>query len=310
LKRDSGPTSFAKVDLTSTLLAAGQRLMTPSTQTGEDRLLSILLAVSAVVHLVFIFTDDFSWMTKPTPLVQEWELDADLISDVEFAAPPKSALPKAEPAPEARVPQEMLPQLTKKMAVEEEKQEEEAISEEAKPVEPPKDVPKAPEEVKAPDIPIKSDEDVANKIKKEDALKRLALERLRQEEKTAKTLEAPEDDPLARIARQLSTKKNLNAGAAGGPVTGKAKRYMAMLQQAVRQNYSLPEAYNLKAANLFVLVEITVGERGDLANLAVSQPSGDPMFDELTVQSVRASTPLPKPPLELAGQPILLKFTP
>jgi TonB family protein len=248
-------------------------------------------------------------MTKPTPLVQEWELDADLISDIDFATPPKSALPQAQPAPEARVPEQMLPQLPKKVALDEPKEKEEAIADEEKPEEPPKDLPKAEEEVKAKDIPLKSDEQEVNRIKKEEALKRLALERLRQEEKTAKTLEAPEEDQLARIAQQLRKKKNLNAGAAG-TITGKSKKYMALLQQAIRQNYSLPEAYNLKAANIFVLIEITLGERGNLLNLQVTQPSGDVMFDELTVQSVRTSIPLPQPPAELAGAPISLKFTP
>lgn len=309
MKRDPSPSAFAKVDLTGSLLAAGQRMLTPSDKTGEDRLFSVLLMVSLAIHLVFIFTDDFSWMTKPTPLVQEWELDADLLNDVEFSAPIKSTLPKAEPAPEAKVPAQMLPQLPKKVSIEQPKEKEEAVAEEVKPEEKPKDVPKAVEPVKAEEVPMKADEDESNRIKKEEALKRLALERLRLEDKTAKQLEAPEDDALAKIAQKLAAKKNLNAGAAG-LVTGKARRYMGLLRQAVWQNYSMPEAYNLKATNLFVLVEITVGERGDLLNLAINQPSGNGIFDEATVQAVRASAPLPKPPAELAGIPILLKFTP
>lgn len=281
---------------------------------SEDKLLLALIIVSAIVHIVILLLDGFSFLSgSQTPSMEEWSIDADLIQDFDTGAPLVSALPKAEvKAPEAKVQENMLPQLTKKVTIEDTTKPEETVADDA-----PKPKPETKEDVKEaekpkeePKINLKSD-DESNKLKKEEALKRLALENLRTQEKTAKQTEAPEEDPLARIAAEAAKRKKLNQGAIAGAATGnRHKKYGGMLDAAVRQNYSLPEVYNLKGANMKVFVNIAVNDSGQLAELSVKQSSGDPVFDELTLQAVRASVPLPKPPPDLIGQTIVLVFSP
>jgi TonB family protein len=292
-----------------TLARLRQGMALPPRYHGEDRLLFSLVLVSALVHSVFLVIDDFGWVRDPTVVTEEWSMDADLVNDFERAAPAVSALPKAQEAPEAKVPDQMLPQLPKKFAVPEQAKPEEAIAEE-KVEEPPKEEAK-PEAPKEEQLNLKTEEQEVNKLTQADALKRLAMERLRLEEKTAKDVEAPERDSLARLAEEIQKRKKLNSGTFGSAAAkAKAKQYGATLKQAVNANYSLPEAYNLKGANLKVLIAIAVSERGDLLDLTVNQSSGDRVFDELTVQAVRASAPLPRPPKEMAGEQIVLMFTP
>lgn len=292
------------------LMSAGKGFIFPHNKSGEDRLFITLVIVSAMLHLGFLLLDDFSWIHEKPVLTEEWQMDADLISDLDMMTPSKSALPKAEVAPEAKIPAETLPQLPKKFSVKEETKPEEAVAEE-KEKEIPKDVKEAEKEKKVEDLNIKTENKEDNKMDQADIVKRSAWERLKAMDKIDKQVEAPEEDKLARLADELNnSKKKVNSGFASAASKGKLKQYGAMIKQAVRANYSLPEAYNLKGASLKVAISITVSESGDLLDLDVNQSSGDPVFDELTVQSVRASVPLPKPPKDVAGSAFLLVFTP
>lgn len=304
------PPAAAAPVTTRGLMAAGKGFIFPHNRSGEDRLFITLVIVSAMLHLGFLLIDDFSWVHEKPLLTDEWQMDADLISDLDMTPPPKSALPKAEVAPEAKAPDQLLPQLPKKFSVKEETKPEEAVAEE-KEKEVPKDVKEAEKEKKTEDLNIKTENKEDNKLDQADILKRAAIERLKALEKVTKQAEAPEEDKLARLAEELnSSKKKVNSGFASAASKGKLKQYGALIKQAVRANYSLPEAYNLKGASLKVAISITVSESGDLLDLDVNQPSGDPVFDELTVQAVRASVPLPRPPKDVAGSAFLLVFTP
>lgn len=292
------------------LMSAGKGFIFPHNKSGEDRLFITLVIVSAMLHLGFLLLEDFSWIHEKPVLTDEWQMDADLISDLDMTPPPKSALPKAEIAPEAKAPAELLPQLPKKFSVDEETKPEEAVAEE-KEKEIPKDVKEAEKEKKVVDLNIKTDNKDDNKLKQDEILKRSAIERLKSLDKVEKQAEAPEEDKLARLAEELnSSKKKVNSGFASAASKGKLKAYGAMIKKAVDANYSLPEAYNLKGAALKVAISITVSESGDLLDLDVNQSSGDAVYDELTVQAVRASVPLPKPPKDVAGSAFLLVFTP
>lgn len=289
---------------------------------NEDRLLMLLVLASALIHLVILVMDDWRWKRDRNLIADEVAIDIDLMQDLEYVAPTVTTLPKAEvKAPEAKAPENMLPQAPKRVAVDEPQKKEE---EEPVPVEKPKEVPKeepkkpdeevkaAPEKKEEPKVNIKQDPD-AQKLALDELKKRQALDALREMQKTAKTAEAPEEDPKAQIADELAKKNknkpksNLLATAA---TAGRHRKYGALLNAAVRQNYSLPEVYNLKGANMKVLVNIAVNDRGELAELAIEQSSGDSVFDDLTLQAVRASVPLPKPPSDLIGETITLVFTP
>lgn len=288
-----------------TLKAASRNFFYPQGKWNEDRLLIGLVTLSTIVHLTVLLIGDFSWARNKPPIAEEDPIGIDLN---DFELPSRAALPKAAPAPEAKVPAELLPQMPKKFSVKEETKLDDAVAEEKE--EPKPEAKVAPEEKKAPETKIKTDNKDDNQMLDAEIRKRAALEALRREEKTAKTMEAPESDPLARLAAELN--KSQKKTAAYGSVTGKAKikAYAALLKKAIRQNYNLPEVYNLKGAGVQVTISITIAERGDLMNIEVAKPSGDSAFDEMTVQAVKASVPFEKPPHDLVGSPINLVFTP
>jgi TonB family protein len=277
-------------------------------RSGEDRLVWGFVVLSAAVHFLVVVMGALSWFHSKPPISNEWTMDADLVTDLDMSAPAKTALPDAAKAPEAKAPVQLLPQLPTKFAVKEPTKPDEAILKEKAPEPAPKEAKPVEQPKPAEPVAIKTENKDDNKMDQADILKRAALERLRQEEKTAKTTEAPEKDPYAQLAEVLQKEKTAGFGSAAAK--GRINRYGALLYKAVRANYSLPEAYNLKGSSLKVVVEITVGERGDLQDLAVKQSSGDTAFDELTLQAAKASAPFPKPPQELAGVPIGLVFTP
>jgi colicin import membrane protein len=300
---DAGAKAVSGIDA---LKEAGKGFLFPHNKSGEDRLLLGLFAISTVVHLVVIILGDFSWVRDKPPLIDEDPIGIDL---TEFDAGGKTALPKAAPAEEAKVPEQLLPQLPKKFSVKEETKPEESIAETK---EEPKPEEAKPDEkiVKAEETKIKTDNKEDNQMDDAQIRKRAALEALRREEKTAKNMEAPEQDPLARLAAELN--KTNRKSVAMGSVSGKAKvnKYVSYLKQAIRQNYNLPEVYNLKGASVQVTIEITLADRGDLMNLEIAKPSGDAASDEMTAQAVRSSVPFEKPPTDLVGNPIALVFTP
>jgi protein TonB len=282
---------------------------------GEERLIVAFVLLSLTVHATIAVIDKFSlFHKKPVTLEDEWTMDIDLATDVDVTVPPKTALPKAEIAPEPKAQAELLPQVTKTVSVKEDTKKEEAIAEEKAPekVEPKKDDAKiAPEEKKNEDVKLKTPPEVKdNQIDQKELLKRLALEKLRSEEKTAKKTEAPEKSDLARVIENLNTSKKNDLASATALGKGHVNKYTALLKAAIRRNYSLPEAYNLRGAALKVGILIAVGAGGDLQELEVKEPSGEPAFDEATLAAVRASLPLPKPPEDVAGQSFMLVFTP
>src|SRR5690606_3456304 len=100
---------------------------------GEERSFLTILGLSLLVHIMFFVFDKADWIDKRDLLYEEWEVQADLIDDLNPSAPTKSELPNAKEAEEARVPDTMLPQLPKKFELEQQKKEEASISEVATP---------------------------------------------------------------------------------------------------------------------------------------------------------------------------------
>jgi len=238
-------------------------------------------------------------------------MDADLVGDFDLGEPPPlTAIPDSIKEEEAKAPEQMLPQLPKKFTVKEKAVEEEGIpekiTEEAK-----KKEEDALEAKKQKKLAMKRQEDEANKLKEEEIRKRAALEMIRKNLDKEKQAKADADDPIARLKDEIAKRNNTNNGAfASAGAKGEAKKYNGKLQRIIRRNYALPESYNLKNAKLRVVISISVGENGNLMKMGVEKSSGDAMFDDLAVQAVKASTPLPRPPRGLVAQSILLNFTP
>lgn len=279
---------------------------------GEDRLVQVFCVLSLALHLVVLFIGPISWLRNKPVVNNEWSMDVDLLSEVALPPPPSSALPQAAPAPAAKAPPELLPQLPKTFTVKQATKAEEAVAEVKEPPKlEPKTAPVAPEPKKAEETPpIRPQENHDNEVALKELQKRKALDALRQQEKTAKTTEAPEDSPLARLAEQLDKSRKADSAFGSASSKGRVKSYLALLRQAVRSNYSVPEAYHLQEGSLRVTIAITLSDSGQLLDLQVKDSSGNGAFDDLTVQAVKASVPFPKPPAEVAGEAISLVFTP
>lgn len=275
----------------------------------ETKLLKIFIGVSLAAHAFVILFQGWKFSTRKVTMEEETEIAADLMQDFEMTAPPVTAIPQAVKAPEAKVPENMLPQLTKNFQIVEPKKIEEPVAEEkveTKPVE----AKVAPVEKKAEPAPETKPDEQKQELDKRDAMKRLALEALRQQQKTDKELKAPEADPLAQLAESMAKTGKLNKGPGKAALGTHAAKYMGLLREAIRSNYNLPEVYSLKGAGIKVQLAIEINDAGQVSSLKVQESSGDPAFDSLTMDAVRASVPLPKPPPDLVGQTILVNITP
>lgn len=271
---------------------------------SEKELFRIFVVLSLAVHFIFFLIQGIELFNQRQALVEEWAIDADLMIDATSGAPLDSALPNSQKADEAKVSDRMLPQLPKQFAVDSAPTEaldktfteHDEKAEEAKPQE--SSAPKFKEEV-----------DEKNRLKKDEALRRLALERLRNEAKLAKKTEAPSSGD-ARLADSSKDLAKANSGLVSGTVTASdANRYKARVQVAVRRNYSIPDTLKFRAVEPVILgIELNAG--GALTYSRIEESSGDSHFDELAFAALRASDPLPPPPAGLVNQRILLKFSP
>jgi len=271
----------------------------------EKRMVHAFVWISLGVHFIVLIIGqiDFSFFSSRV-LVEEWAMDADLVPDLNMIAPSTSALPDSQKAEEAAVPKNLLPQLPKKFATDEAQPEEAGDSGDKLD---PKAKPKELDKKEAPTIA--ADKEEQNRIKKEEALKRLAMERLRLEKKESDKLKAETKDAIARLKDQLGNDGKINAGVGGGSGVSQNK-FMGAVRMAISRHYALPEAYNLKNADIAVVLAVVLNDSGNVIKVDVDKTSGDVAFDELALKALRDSSPLPKPPPELVGKPFTITFSP
>lgn len=276
----------------------------------EDRLLLILVGVSLLAHMGVLAASSYQWLRQKPMISDEMAMDADLVTDFTKDGPAKTVLPNAKPAPEPKTTRELLPQLPKQFSIKENTKVEEAVAEEKEQLkEADKEAKPAPVEQKAENTKT-NNENKDNQVQMLEALKRRAMDRIRAENQVAKQLEAPEKDKkLAQVAENLfGDKRNRAVGSPGS--RGRVKGYIGLLGKVVHQHYNLPEVYNLKAAGLEIVFEMTLSETGALLDLVEVKGSGDRVFDELTKDAIKSAAPFPPPPKELIGQAIPVRFTP
>lgn len=315
-------------------------------QQAENRLFVTLVVISALLHLAVLLFEGFTHKRQPIVLQDDPGIAADLVTDVDVGAKesavpdtikgerrvpdrmlpqlPKTFTidqPQPPPEPENSVPEpadaakiaekptnQPQPEVTKPEAQPEPVQAEVAKNEPVKPE------PQAqPEPVKQPDVPqpepvLKSAQDeAANRLKKEDALKRLLDEQARLDKKFAKEKQAEKQDALALAAAELA-KKGVGLGnGTGGEVHN---RYGQKLKKAVQPHYNIPEVYRMRASEYTVSVTIQVAANGSLMELQVEKSSGVVEFDESVLKAIRDAVPLPTPPPDLAGERITVNFSP
>lgn len=296
---------------------------------GEDRLFMGVVIVSALIHLGVLLFEGFSYRQDPIALEDDAGIVADLVTDLDAGAK-ESARPDTVPG-EHRVRENMLPQLPKNFKIEQP-----AVPEEPPPPEPPQpdlkalppplpepgpqpdpvreeakvesSKPEPPKEEPKPSEPViqTPQDDTANKLKKEDALKRLMDEQARQEQKFAKEKQADKQDALALAAAELA-KKGVGLGGKGGT---SHNGYGQKLKKAVQPHYNIPEVYRMRASEYVVSVTIEVAANGSLLGLEVEKSSGVVEFDESVLKAIRDAVPLPPPPPDLAGERITVNFSP
>ena len=289
----------------SRLIAYGRLIHLRLDKKNETELFRVFLVISLGIHFVFFLAQGIKLFHQRRHIIEEWAIDADLLIDATTGAPADAALPNAIKAEEAMVSERMLPQLPKQFAIDEAttppektftEQNDDAKTEKIE--ETPKKMSQAKEEPEE-----------KNRLKKDDALRRLALEKLRSQNKFAKKTEAPSADST-RLKDDSKSLAAVNTGAIYGTVSAsEANRYKARIQAAVRRNYSIPDTLKFRTVEPVILA-IELNQAGSLTFSKVDESSGDKYFDELAFQALKASTPLPPPPEGLVNQRILLKFSP
>lgn len=287
------------------LFAFARLLRSRLDKKNEVELFRLFVIVSFTIHFVFFLGQGLKLLGQRRQIVEEWAIDADLLVDANSGAPRDSALPDAAKAEEAKVSERMLPQLPKQFAVENEQApRDKTFTEQDEKAGPEKKLEDAKNLSRTQD-----EADEKNRLKKDDALRRLALEKLRQESKLSKKTEAPAADST-RLQDDTKDASALNTGVSQGSLSAsEANRYRARLQAAIRRNYSIPETLKFKTVSPVTLA-IELSESGYLVSSKVEESSGDAYFDELALQAAKASVPLPPPPSALVNQKILFKFTP
>lgn len=267
-----------------------------SAPTEEDRLFRKFLCLSVACHVVFFVADRFDFWTSEPTMVDEWSMETDLISPDEFGQIKETSLPKAKESNEVKVPETLLPQLPQNFKVEEAKKadEEEGLTadKDAKDIGEVKN-----DQVKtAPKTDL--NKDASNKVAMADALKRLALEKLRKDKQTTKKdFTAQKSDTMARLRQELNA-NSIAEGMSGGGMGSTQKAYVGKVQSIVRKNWSYPSMVQWQVAKPKALVKIVLLEDGNLKDVRIEQSSGDTLFDDYTVRAVKASTPFPTPPDE------------
>jgi colicin import membrane protein len=162
------------------------------------------------------------------------------------------------------------------------------------------EIPKqATEEPQVKELPKKkpmTDPDAINlersKMKQREALNRLkqmtALEKIQQELENDRNMKA--------AAKQRQLKGNVISS--GSQLTGLAKlqaeNYIGEVERQIRQNWSLP--HWLATKNLKAQVRVRFDDKGNILSAQIVKSSGNPTFDEIVIDTVHKSAPLPPPP--------------
>jgi TonB family protein len=282
----------------------------------ESRIVRNFIIVSLMAHLLVFFVASLKLTPKPPMISDEWSIDADILSDMPMMAAPQANVLQAQPAPEVKVSEKLLPQLPKHLVPEVETPKEEPIALEKAPEPPqpekkneeapkPIDKPEPPKAI-TPPTPPDPDKQTLDAAELE---KRKKIEALQKAGQTAKDTEAPKANPkIADIIAAANKQGGVTGN--GSQVTGSSQAYIDAMKKMVRQRYHLPDVYNFGSAQIEAVFSIVLSEKGDLLQLELAKSSGDAVYDDLTKEAIKQSTPFPPPPPEIAGAEIKLRFTP
>lgn len=267
-----------------------------------------ILAASIALHIaVFIFKPDFFLSNAVMNLEENWDVDVDFMGEISMKSPQDTALPHAQKSEEEAVPANLLPQLPKKFQIEEQKPVEKNIAEEK---DKKAEEAVAEKKVQAEEKPVvpKTEED-ANKIDMDDLRKRLAVEKLKQENKVSERMKA-QKDALAKLKQDLKTENSdKNSGSSGGMLgVLRNNAYGNALKSAVKRNFNLPENFKYAQQKMAVPLLVVINDHGELVSIKLTGSSGSDVYDSAVIAAIKNSVPLPPPPRELAGREIQFNF--
>ena len=270
----------------------------------------IIIAVSLGLHiLAFVIKPDLFFSSHLMNMEESWSVDVDMFTDLTDKAPQETALPKSEKSPEVAVPSNLLPQLPKKFEVVEQKPiTEKTVAEEK---DPKAEEVLADKKVQAPEREqVKKTEDDANKIELDDLKKRLAVEKLKEQNKVDERMKA-QKDALAKLKDDIKTEdSNSSKGGAGSSVSGiQAANYAGVLSKIVHRNFNAAMNYKYQTVKNPPVFLVNINTRGELAKLKLSSSSGDDSYDSAALAALQGSAPFPKPPKALEGQDFEFRFS-
>lgn len=281
-------------------------------QAPNDRRFFIkTLLITLLSHVILLSLNPDWFFSMPIVSLEESiAVDADFMPEVSVGSPQENAMPNAKKSEEVAVPSNLLPQLPKKFEVEQ------SVKTDEKPVAEEKDK-------KSEDQLAKKVEDVAdqlespktkddpNKVTKEDLLKRLAVERLKRENKVDKQMKA-QKDALAKLKEELLAKDaraNSTLGSSAGVSGIRAKNYADILKSAVKRNLYLPKNFEYDRAQLVTQLSVVINAKGELVEVKLARSSGNGAYDQAAIAALQNSVPLPQPPAEIAGQSITFNLS-
>lgn len=285
-----------------------KRVETIGMPPAKNRALKILIGSVAIHAAVFVIRPDLFMSPSLMNLEENWDVDVDFMGEISMKAPQDTALPKSQKSEEEAVPANLLPQLPKKFQVEEQKPVEEKNTAEEKDKKAEDAV--AEKKVQAEEKPVvpKTEED-ANKVDMDDLRKRLAVEKLKQENKVSERMKA-QKDALAKLKQDLKAENSdKNTGSSGGMLgVLRNNAYGNALKSAVKRNFNLPENFKYTQQKMAVPLIVVINDHGDLVSLKLTGSSGSEVYDSAVIAAIKNSVPLPPPPRELAGREIQFNF--
>lgn len=150
----------------------------------------------------------------------------------------------------------------------------------------------------------KSDEASLERVR--ERLIQSAVERVKQ--RTEGQQKPSETEPLSAGTGEGIGSASLGSGKPGGGGVVKGIEFIAYQNQmlsTIKANW----AWVGQNSNLTVIVQFHIREDGDISQLKIVQPSGDPSYDESVLRAVTKSSPLPPPPAKYRQEFSEIKIT-
>ena len=131
-----------------------------------------------------------------------------------------------------------------------------------------------------------------------------------------------ESDALDKLKSDVETEKRLKSAAAfkgnqlssGSELKGltalQHENYIASIKKQIYSQWALPQWMSQK--NLRAQVLVRLDEQGNVVSKKITLSSGDQGFDEMVLETLKRSSPVPAPPEEfvriMANEGVLIGF--